>query len=208
MAASYLAEIGLHYYKARMYSPTLGRFMQTDPIGYGDGINWYNYVGSDPVNRVDPSGTIQLCTMVPITGDGSQTRSTYDGQSFVVNGYRSGYQCRDIDLGGATSATPPSPAPIAGGSAGNPASLQNNPPPCRPSPTDLKNSGGVTFRYSEFNVSALGTSGDAFGTFRTSKGYYGTFHTSFDGVFIGGKGVGVSYGGGSSQSLAEVARLV
>ncbi len=32
------------------------RFMQTDPIGYGDGLGWYNYVGSDPVNFVDPSG--------------------------------------------------------------------------------------------------------------------------------------------------------
>lgn len=33
-----------------------GRFMQPDPLGYGDGMDWYNYVGGNPVNRVDPSG--------------------------------------------------------------------------------------------------------------------------------------------------------
>lgn len=52
----YDTESGLYYYKARYYSPTLGRFLQPDPIGYADGLNLYAYVGSDPLNSTDPLG--------------------------------------------------------------------------------------------------------------------------------------------------------
>jgi len=47
---------GLYHYRARYYSHEIGRFLQTDPIGYSDGINWYGYCGNNPIGLVDPWG--------------------------------------------------------------------------------------------------------------------------------------------------------
>ena len=55
----FLKEIGLYDYRSRFYNSTLGRFMQSDPIGFhGDPSNLYRYCGNDPVNRRDPFGLL------------------------------------------------------------------------------------------------------------------------------------------------------
>ncbi|MEO8415427.1 MAG: SpvB/TcaC N-terminal domain-containing protein [Ginsengibacter sp.] len=49
-------ETGLEYHSARYYLPWLGRWLSSDPIGIGDGINLYAYCGNNPVLFNDPSG--------------------------------------------------------------------------------------------------------------------------------------------------------
>lgn len=49
-------ETGLHYNYFRDYDPSIGRYVESDPIGLGGGINTYAYVGSSPINLADPLG--------------------------------------------------------------------------------------------------------------------------------------------------------
>ncbi|MBY0577470.1 MAG: RHS repeat-associated core domain-containing protein, partial [Burkholderiales bacterium] len=51
-----LDSTGLYYYRARYYDPSIGRFLSEDPLGFAAGINFYAYVGNNPVNANDPSG--------------------------------------------------------------------------------------------------------------------------------------------------------
>jgi RHS repeat-associated protein len=52
----FLIEAGLHYNWHRHYDPTLGRYTQTDPLGFVDGPNLFSYAKSAPQQNVDPPG--------------------------------------------------------------------------------------------------------------------------------------------------------
>jgi RHS repeat-associated protein len=49
-------ETGLYYYRARYYCVGIGRFCETDPVGYGPDVNWYTPFGNDPTDKTDAQG--------------------------------------------------------------------------------------------------------------------------------------------------------
>jgi len=77
----WIPEIGMYHYKARVYSPVLGRFLQTDPIGYKDDLDLYTYVGDDPIDGRDPSGN---CAEDACVVEGGVGVGVYAGYLFAT----------------------------------------------------------------------------------------------------------------------------
>ncbi|GMV95134.1 MAG: hypothetical protein AMXMBFR82_49120 [Candidatus Hydrogenedentota bacterium] len=96
----------------RQYSPSLGRWLSRDPLGFVDGFNLYSYVMANPVSRVDlwgldiwtegpsgnePSGHMSVCVGDP--------NGFYQSFSFGLNiglwpPPPAGVAYPDLDLGG------------------------------------------------------------------------------------------------------------
>jgi RHS repeat-associated protein len=63
---------GLHYYRARYYSPVHQRFISEDPLGFGGGdSNFYAYVANSPTNLTDPTGTNPLAAAAVLCLEGA-----------------------------------------------------------------------------------------------------------------------------------------
>jgi RHS repeat-associated protein len=58
---AYDSDLELYYFRARMYDPAIGRFTSYDPVDdFNNKLHKYAYCGNDPVNSIDPTGSLTM----------------------------------------------------------------------------------------------------------------------------------------------------
>jgi len=91
---------GLYYYRARYYSPMIGRFISEDPLSFRGGQNnFYAYAGSDPIDYRDPSGEF-----IPEAILGGAIGGAFGAITGYISGDRGSQLLEDTIAGGASGA--------------------------------------------------------------------------------------------------------
>ena len=112
----YDGETGLHQNYFRDYDPTLGRYIQSDPIGLSGGINPYAYVNLNSLKHTDPFGLevkVNARDVIGTAGLGAHTATTIttsDGRSVTYASYKIGK--KNLVVKNATSDHGPNRLPI------------------------------------------------------------------------------------------------
>ena len=205
---TWFPEVGLYNFKARWYSPSLGRFMQTDPIGYGDGLNWHNYAHGDPINGTDPSGNQCGWHHSENVISGYEGAWINGGPCSVGDGNPtpSGGSSSPIGGSGGGSFTPPVTTPIQ---QPKPQNGKNDPPPCSAGQRGLQAVG-------KFGVELggeVGTAGSAItaGGIGVAAVSASTVVLAPGGVLAGGSiaagGADVTFGGGAIGTVGALFML-
>jgi RHS repeat-associated protein len=83
---------GLYCYRARYYSPTIGRFISEDPLTFDSGANFYTYALGNPISLTDPSGEYAGIDDLVFTIGGGVVGVAGQGISDLVSGQRSSWQ--------------------------------------------------------------------------------------------------------------------
>jgi len=102
------------------------RFLQTDPVGYKDGPDWYLYVGDDPLNHADPTG-------LECVNSGNGTTHCFSASKYDVNfATPSGFQNTNPKANDYHQYSVPNNSPLDATQTRQ--WVQNNPTPGSPSP--------------------------------------------------------------------------
>lgn len=64
----------LYYFGYRYHNPSIGRWLNRDPIGISGGVNLYSFVNNSPVGMIDPNGKILIITGIGFPKDYNRSR--------------------------------------------------------------------------------------------------------------------------------------
>ncbi|MBF0526408.1 MAG: DUF4329 domain-containing protein [Deltaproteobacteria bacterium] len=155
-------ESGLCYNMARDYSPTLGRYVQSDPIGLRGGVNTYSYVGNGPINWRDTSGLLP----------GDQYPTVFEAGANAIEDINSTSISENREYGGWIYINPNGTFSYTSPYLGDPATTDLGPEPCEKAVGDYHTHGAYDPHYNNEVFSVPEDTGDYFGAYR--YGFLGT----------------------------------